>query len=337
MRIYPEQLLQHLKQQIPGCCLIFGDEALLSLEALEQIQQIAKSQGYLEKISFSLDGKFDNDQIFSEFSSLSLFSEKKIVELTLTKTTKENTAFIREISTLLGSDILLILQGPKLNNQQMNSTWFKNLEQQGIYISTNLPPAHRFPQWIFQRLKSLDLHANKEIIDYLSIHFEGNLLAAKQEFEKLALLYPKQNLTLQQVEQSITTHNHFSLFQWIDSLLAGEQRRAMRILKQLKAEGSELLLLSATLSNEIQKLLKLSYQSQRTPLAQLLNQQKPKLWPARQKLINDVLSRLNTAQFEKLIIECAAMEVAIKVENNDNHWLQLEALSTHFYKLKRES
>ena len=107
MRIYPEQLVQHLKQQIPSCCLIFGDEALLCLEALEQIRQIAKSQGYLEKISFSLDGKFESEQIFSEFSSLSLFSEKKIIELKLSKTTKENTAFIREITPLLNPDILL--------------------------------------------------------------------------------------------------------------------------------------------------------------------------------------------------------------------------------------
>ena len=331
MRIYPEQLLQHLKQQIPSCCLIFGDEALLCLEALEQIQQVAKSQGYLEKISFNLDGKFENDLIFSEFNSLSLFSDKKIIELNFTKTTKENTAFIREITALLNPDILLILQGPKLNNQQMNSVWFKTLEQQGIYISSNLPPAHRFPQWIFQRLKALDLHANKEIVDYLCIHFEGNLLAAKQEFEKLALLYPKQNLTLQQVEQSITTHNHFSLFQWIDSLLAGERIRSTRILKQLKAEGTELLLLNATLCNEIQKLLKLSYQSKHTPLAQLLNQQKPKLWPAKQKLISDALYRLNTVQFEMLLIDCAAMEVAIKVENNNDNWLKLEAITASFF------
>jgi DNA polymerase-3 subunit delta len=331
MRIYPEQLLQHIKQQMPSCCLIFGDEALLCLEALEQVQQVAKSQGYMEKISFSLDGKFESDLIFSEFNSLSLFSEKKIIELSLSKTTKENTAFIREITQLLNPDILLILQGPKLNNQQMNSVWLKTLEQQGLYISTNQPAAHRFPQWVFQRLKVLDLHADKEVIDYLCLHFEGNLLAAKQEFEKLALLYPKQTLTLQQVEQSITTHNHFSLFQWIDSLMAGERVRSVRILKQLKAEGCELLLLSAALASEIQKLLKLSYQSKYTPLPQLLNQQQPKLWPAKQKLLNDALSRLNTAQFEQLIIDCAALEVAIKVNNDDNHWLQLEALTASFF------
>ena len=42
MRIYPEQLAKQLQQSLPSCCLIFGDEALLTIEALEQIQQQAK-------------------------------------------------------------------------------------------------------------------------------------------------------------------------------------------------------------------------------------------------------------------------------------------------------
>ena len=331
MRIYPEQLQQHLKQKIPACCLIFGDEALLCLEALEQVVYAAKKQGFLEKLSFTLDGKFASDLIFSHFQSLSLFSEKKIIVLTLSKTNKENSAFIREITPLLHPDILLILQGPKLTNQQMNSVWFKTLEQQGIFVTANLPLAHRFPQWVFQRLKTLNLQADKDVIDYLCVHFEGNLLAAKQEFEKLALLYPKQHLTLRQVEQSITTHNHFTLFQWIDSLLAGERTRSARILKQLKAEGTELLLLSATLSSEVQKLLNLAYQSRDTPLAKLLNQQQPKLWPAKQQVISAGLARLDISRLEKMIIQCAELEISIKVDNNDADWLKLSDITFSFF------
>ncbi|WP_372882336.1 DNA polymerase III subunit delta [Psychromonas sp.] len=331
MRIYPEQLQQHLKQKIPPCCLIFGDEPLLCLEALEQVTKAAKNQGYLEKLSFTLDGKFESDLIFSHFQSLSLFSEKKIIQLTLSKTNKDNSAFIREITALLHPDILLILQGPKLTNQQMNNVWFKTLEQQGIFVTANLPLAHRFPQWIFQRLKALNLQADKDVIDYLCVHFEGNLLAAKQEFEKLALLYPKQHLTLRQVEQSITTHNHFTLFQWVDSLLAGEQTRCARILKQLKAEGTELLLLSATLNSEIQKLLKLAYQRQHTPLAKLLSQQQPKLWPAKQQLLSTALARLDISRLEKMVIQCAEFEISIKVDNSDSDWLKLNDITFSFF------
>lgn len=332
MRIYPEQLQQHIKQQLPNCILIFGDEALLTLEAHDLVQKFAKSQGYLEKFSFSLDGNFDKDGIYAHLQSLSLFSEKKIISLTLTKTSKDNTAFLREIAPLLNTDILLLLQGPKLNNQQMNGVWFKNLEQQGLFVATNAPAMQRFPQWVFQRLKALDLQANKEVIDFLCVHFEGNLLAAKQEFEKLALLYPKQNLNLHQVEQSITTHNHFSIFQWVDSLLAGEKSRSQRIFQQLQAEGTELLLLSATLSSEVQKLLKLRYQSIHIPLPQLLNQHQPKLWSSKQVLITDALSRLNEQQLEQLLIQCAELEVSIKVENSSDNWLTLALMSTVFYR-----
>jgi DNA polymerase-3 subunit delta len=332
MRIYPEQLHQHINQQLPNCVLIFGDEALLTLEAHDSVQQVAKNQGYLEKFSFSLDGNFEKDAIYAHFQSLSLFSEKKIISLTLSKTSKENTAFLREIAPLLGSDILLLLQGPKLNNQQLNGTWFKQLEQQGLFVATNAPAPQRFPQWVFQRLKAVDLQANKEVIDFLCVHFEGNLLAAKQEFEKLALLYPKQTLTLSQVEQSITTHNHFSIFQWVDSLLAGDKPRSQRIMQQLKAEGIELLLLAGTLSSEIQKLLKLSYQKQHTPLPQLLNQHQPKLWASKQVLVSSALSRLTTPQLEQLLIQCAELEISVKVENSGDNWLMLELMSSAFYR-----
>lgn len=332
MRIYPEQLSSHIQTSLPSCCLIFGDEPLLSIEAFEQIQLHAKKQGFLERFSYSLDGRFDKDQIFSQFNTLSLFSEKQIIELTLSKTTKENTDFIREITPLLNEDILLVLKGPKLNSQQLKSVWFNKLEQQGLFISTNTLLPQRFPQWLFQRLKFVGLTANSEVIDFLVLHFEGNLLAAKQEIEKLSILYPKQHLHLAQVEQSITTHNHFSLFQWVDSLLAGDKARNSRIIKQLHAEGTELLLLSATISSEIQKLLSYAYQLKKQPLTAILAQQKPKLWPAKQALLTNALTRLNTEHLENMLIQCAQLEVSVKVENKSDTWLQLDAICYQFLK-----
>ena len=168
------------------------------------------------------------------------------------------------------------------------------------------------------------------MIDFLSLHFEGNLLAAKQEIEKLSILFPRQELHLTQVEQSITTHNHFNLFQWIDSLLAGDKARSMRIIKQLQAEGTELLLLSATLTSEINKLLVLSYQLKQQPLGTLLAQQKPKLWPAKQALLTTALHRLNTKHLESMLIDCANLEISVKVENKSNAWLQLDAICYQF-------
>lgn len=332
MRVYPEQLKQHLQRNLPNCCLIFGDEPLLQIEALDQIQQQARQLGFLESFSYSLDGSYDKDQIFNQLNSMSLFSEKQVIELSLSKTNKDNTDFIKEISQLLNPDTLLIIKGPKLTNQQMQSKWFSSLEKEGLFVAVNAIQAQRFPQWIFQRLKTLQLSADSDVIDFLAIQFEGNLLAAKQELEKLAILFPKQHLQLTQVEQSITTHNHFTLFQWIDCLLAGDKARHERIIKQLYAEGTELLLMSATLSSEIQKLLSYAYQALQTPLNQVLNQQKPKLWPAKQNLITSALTRLDSNQLEQMLISCADLEVAIKVENSSDAWLQLNAICYQFMK-----
>ena len=331
MKIYPERLAGELSNKIPLCALIFGDEVLTSIEANDQIVSVAKLNGYLEKFEFDLNGNFEKDEIFNHFCSLSLFSEKKILCLSLTKTTKDNTAFIREITPLLNPDVLLILKGPYLNQQQLKSVWFTGLEKQGLFISANPPFANQFPSWISSRLRRVGLSTSQDVISYLCVHFEGNLLAAKQEFDKLALLYPNQNLTLQQVQQSITSHNHFSIFQWIDSLLEGKKNRASRILSQLKSEGTELILISATLNIEIQKLLKLSYQSQNTPISVILNDQKPKLWPAKMQMTTKVLERLSTQDLEKLTQHCAEMEIALKVENTEDNWLKIAAIAYLFY------
>lgn len=331
MRIYPDKLVGALSNTLPLCTLIFGDETLLSIEASDQIVAVAKLNGYQEKFEFDLNGHFEKDEIFSHFSSLSLFSEKKILILSLTKTNKDNTAFIREITPLLNKDVLLILKGPYLNQQQLKSVWFTGLKKQGIFIPTNPPFSNQFPTWISSRLRQLGLSASQDVIQYLCIHFEGNLLAAKQEFEKLALLYPNQQLTLQQIEQSVTSHNHFSVFQWIDSLLAGKRNRATRILAQLKAEGTELILISATLNIEVLKLLKLSYQSQSTPVQELLNNQKTKLWPAKMQLTTQALSRLSTPNLEELTQRCADMEIALKIDNSEDNWLKITAIAYLFY------
>ncbi|HIP75926.1 MAG TPA: DNA polymerase III subunit delta [Psychromonas hadalis] len=330
MRVYPEQLLSKISKEVPYSIMIFGDEALLSLEASDIVISEAKKQGYLEKFDFDLDGKFEKDEIFNHFSSLSLFSEKKIIALSLSKTNKDNTAFIREITALLNPDTLLILKGPKLTQQQMGNVWFKNLNKVGLFIATNLPPNDKFPQWISDRLSAVKLHASQEVINFLSLHFEGNLLAAKQEIEKLSVLYPNQALTLQNVEQNITTHNHFSLFQWIDSLLEGKRHRATRILTQLKAEDTELILISATLNSEVQKLLKLSYQRQQMPLNQLLRQHQPKLWESKQQLYRDFLGRVSTQALEHILLKCADLEVQLKVEFGNNNWLKLQAITPLF-------
>ncbi|MCK5818866.1 MAG: DNA polymerase III subunit delta [Psychromonas sp.] len=331
MKIFPDKLADSLSNSIPSCVLVFGDEALLSIEAMDQILMVAKFNGYLEKFEFDLNSHIEKEEIIYHFNSLSLFLEKKILILSLTKTNSNNTTFIREITPLLHPDILLIIKGPYLNQQQLKSVWFSDLEKQAIFVPVNPPFNNQFPSWIRSRLHRLDLIASDEVIEYLCVHFEGNLLAAKQEFEKLALLYPKQHLNLQQIEKSITTHHRFSVFQWVDSLLAGKKDRATRILKQLKSEGIALILISGSLNVEVKRLLKLSYQSHSTQLQTILNNQTRKLWPAKQRLITQALSRLTTKDLENLIQDCAEMEVALKVENNEDHWLKLSAIAYLFF------
>ncbi|MFT5560109.1 MAG: DNA polymerase-3 subunit delta, partial [Sphingobacteriales bacterium] len=61
------------------------------------------------------------------------------------------------------------------------------------------------------------------------------------------------------------------------------------------------------------------------------NQQQPKLWPAKQQLIRDALTRLNITKLEKMLIQCAEIEISIKVENRDSNWLKLNEITYSFF------
>ena len=47
---------------------------------------------------------------------------------------------------------------------------------------------HEFPNWISQRMRACKVQATQSAIDQLALRTEGNLLAAAQEIDKLALL-----------------------------------------------------------------------------------------------------------------------------------------------------
>ena len=90
MKIKPEQLQTHLQRalqnnQLPSVFVISGDEPLLSQEAADAIRATARELGYNERETFDIDARFDWNPVFNQTSSLSLFGDKKILELHIPK------------------------------------------------------------------------------------------------------------------------------------------------------------------------------------------------------------------------------------------------------------
>jgi len=330
MRVYPEQLEQYLKTEIKPCYLIFGEEPLLQMEAIEQIKTAAKKVGFDEHHKFHADPILDWPEVFNACQSMSLFSSRQTVEIIFDKRpSKDDISQLNSLFGLLNPDLILILCGPYLTKAQQQAKWFTQYFKSGLFLPVSHPEGRFFANWMRHRLKRLQLDAQPDAITLLCRSFEGNLLAAKQEIDKLALLFPGQILSLPQVEETITQHSHFSSFQLTDALLAGKVNRAQRILQQLKSEGVDPIIINWSLNKEIKQLYQYSVlQQQGISIADEMKKQR--IWATRQQILSACLSRLSLVKLEQMLQLCNYVDTAIKTNATIDPWLSLQMLSISF-------
>ncbi|MBD2812063.1 DNA polymerase III subunit delta [Xenorhabdus sp. Vera] len=327
IRLYPEQLLSQLNEGLRNSYLLWGNEPLLLQESQDSIRRVAEQHGFMEHFTFSLDNHTDWDEIFSLCQSLSLFASRQSLTLLLPEN-GPNAAMaerLTKLTELLHTDILLILRGHKLTKAQENSPWFKSIGQNGVYISCLTPEQNRLPQWVSQRAKSMGLALEEEANQLLCYCYEGNLLALAQALERLSLLYPDNRLTLHRVEEAVNDAAHFSPYHWVDALLANKIKRAWHILKQLRQEDTESVILIRTIQRELMLLLVIKRQSRTVPLRTLLDQHK--VWQNRRPLLTAALQRLSQQDLQSAIHLLTQMELRVKQDYSQSIWADLETLS----------
>lgn len=336
MRIYADKLSEHLSRQLHGVYLLFGNEPLLLQESREAIQQAAKNQGFDERHRFSIDNNLDWNQVFDCCQALSLFSSRQIIELEVPES-GINAAIAKELlalSTSLHSDILLILVGNKLTKAQENSKWFKALSAQGDWVSCLTPDIQRLPQFVQSRCRKLGLKTDPEALQMLAQWHEGNLFALAQSLEKLVLLYPDGQLTLVRLEESLSRHNHFTTFHWIDALLIGKANRAQRILRQLEAEGVETVILLRSIQKEFNLLLKMHQQMTQLSMPQVF--EKHRIWQSKRPFYSAALQRLSVVKIHRLLMLLTQIELTAKTQYELSPWPQLIQLSLEVCKPEHE-
>lgn len=330
MRLYPEQLAKHLQAGLAPCYFIYGEEPLLKQEALDTLRQTARAQGFDDRQRFDAVQGLDWDEIFAASQTLSLFSQRQIIELHLPdKLDKTASERLRELLKQCHPDLLLLITGPKLNQQQQKGDWFKALSAAGPVIPVFTPDARHFGRWLIQRLQQHGLSAEPDALQWLAYAFEGNLLAVNGEIEKLALQNLPQPLTLQRLQQLVQPHHQFNPFQLFDPLLQGKVKRACRILLQLRQEGIEAGMLCHLLARELSTLQQLqsglhSGQSF-SQLAATLH-----VWSSRQSLMQSALARVPLAKLQQLQAMLAAADRAVAAFDDDEAWRWLYSICVGF-------
>ena len=292
MKIQANQLSTRLKQGLAPCYLVTGDEHLLVGEALDAIRGAARDAGFTSRDRYTGTQGFDWLTLREAGASLSLFAEKRIVELNL-PTGKPGTTGSKAIVDLVDSlhpDILFIVSGPKLDRSAANSKWVKTLEKAGVFLPIWPVEPRQLPGWVADRMQQAGLKPDREAVRMIADRVEGNLLAATQEIEKLRLLHGEGVITADDVMHGVADSSRFDVFKLAEAALAGETSRALKILAGVQAEGVSPVLATWSLIREVRILARAGEAAMaREDLGAAL--QKLGVWRNRQGLVRNALSR----------------------------------------------
>lgn len=252
MRIRAEQLPAALARGLTGIYLISGDEPLLVGEAADAIRAAARAAGYAERQVFFIDRSFNWDELRLASQSLSLFAERRLFELRMPNGKPDKgAALLADLAAHPAPDLIFLLITDKLDRKVIDAPWVQGIEKHGAWVPIMPVEAAALPQWLRARAKALNLEIDPEASQLILDRVEGNLLAARQELEKLGLLANGKPIDAALVLRSVGDSARYDVFQLAAAAAAGDAARALRVLLGLKSEGVEPTLILWALVREL--------------------------------------------------------------------------------------
>lgn len=320
----PDDLPRALTRGLAPLYVIHGDEALLALEAAQLIRDSARAAGYAEREVMTVEAGFDWSRLAMSGNSFSLFAEKKLIDLRIPtgKPGVEGAKTLEAQARDLPPDTLILITLPKLDRTGLNSKWFSALAGAGEVVEAKTIERAQLPDWISNRLARQKQRMAPEALAFLADRIEGNLLAAHQEIQKLALLYPEGTLALEDVQAAITNVARYDVFQLGAALLEGDRARFARMLDGLRAEGEAPHLVLWALAEELRTLYRIGKgRSDHVPLSQLFKEHR--VWGEKQKLVERALPRINAGKLRKALAHAARIDELNKGIGEGEVWDEL--------------
>lgn len=325
MNLRPEQLASHLSQGLKAVYLVSGDEPLLVQEACDAIRAAAKQAGFSEREVYQVEGAFKWDEFLASGNALSLFAERKIIELRIPngKPGDAGSKALQAYCDNLSDDNLLLVVCPKLDKSAQNSKWFKALDSAGVHLAVWPVEHQQLPRWISARMQQAGLQADPDAVKLLAELVDGNLLAAAQEIEKLKLLETGQHIDTACVRASVCDSSRYNIFNLVDTALAGDPAQTQKILSGLRAEGVEPATVIWALSREIRQLCGMALAVEQGQSAQQVMRQH-RVWSNRQSITGKALTRLPSRKLQRLLQRMALADQTMKGMQRGNVWDYLE-------------
>jgi DNA polymerase-3 subunit delta len=321
MQLPAAQLASHLSKGLRSLYVLHGDEALLVQEAADALRAAARTHGYGERTVHTVAGAhFDWSEVLAGGASMSLFAERQLVEVRIPsgKPGKDGATAIQQLadSAVGNEDTLLLFMLPRLDKATRNTPWFGALENAGVSIQIDPVERAALPQWIAQRLQRQGQRVapgeeGQRTLQFFADRVEGNLLAAHQEVQKLALLYPEGELGFDQVEAAVLNVARYDVFKLSEAVLGGQVARVQRMLDGLQAEGEAEVLVHHSLAEDIRALKRVKDAiNAGRPLPMALRE--ARIWGPRERLFERVLPRLSDARIAQWLHDAHVVDGIVK-------------------------
>ncbi len=316
--------------------LVASNEPLLLRDWLDQARRLLREAGFEDIVTLTVETGFDWNELAGDSDMMSLFSSHKCRVLLMPggKPGVQGGKAIQALCANPPEGDVYIFAMPALDRASRNAAWFKAIQQVGEVIE--IPPVYdnQLADWMLKRAADKGIAIDPQAAQFLAERTEGNLLAADQELEKLAIRFAGQSVVeFEAIEDSVAQSARYSHFLLVDACLAGRDGRALRILRSLRAEGYATAQLRWALQSTLEQLGRLKQAEQRGAIGERL-WQSMRIWRGKQRLYEAALRRLSLPRIERLLQSCAKLDRLSKGQQGrewvDGDWLEVETLIADF-------
>ena len=326
-RLDSNQLKQHPLHNLSPLYVLLGDEPLAQSECLDAIRLAARKAGADERTSHIAERNFNWQQIQLFSQELSLFSSKRILEIYIPsgKPGVDGGKVLTTLAANLIPDTTIIIVLPSLEREAKNSAWFNALQSASTLIELKEVAPSQLPQWLAARLAQQNQSTEAASLAFIAHQVEGNLLAAHQEIQKLALLYPAGEISAEAVRESVLNVARYDAFQLGEAVLAGDAARTSRILHGLQDEGENAVAVMNPLMWVLRPLVRIKHAEARGEnlITAMTN---ARIYGDRQSLVKRALVRLSVRQLEAALQKLCDIDKTAKGVMQGDAWLELSRL-----------
>ncbi|MCL7946052.1 DNA polymerase III subunit delta [Marinobacter sp. ATCH36] len=329
MKTQAYQLPQLLQKGLLPVYLISGDEPLLVQECCDQVRKAARAAGFEDRVTFHADQQLDWNRVGEEFGALSLFAEKRRIEIHLpTGKLGDGRAVLETVLQNPPDDIIVLLISARLDAAETRRKWYKELQNKGVHVPVWPVDTEKFPGWLQQRASNHGLHLTRGALEILAERLEGNLLAASQELDRLALLGSGITIDEETVEQAVQDSSRFNGFELVTELLAGRAAHARKIIGVLQQEGENPLGLLTVLSRDLNLTMELNIAAAKKENTAGFLKKRGVFQPQRAKAVEQAARRLSRRQLMTALELCSATDRAAKGFDSLSPWHHLQDMIT---------